>query len=90
MENKNQARIDQITAAYDRMVKRMDSRWDAFGRRLLSGAAERRMCAEDRADAVATLGWEPEAEGCPPGQRWAHSTGEMWSLLLEERARLGA
>jgi hypothetical protein len=76
--------MEAIKAALAIGPANMEKKWDAFGRRLLSDAACRRLNAQERAALIAALGWEPE--DCDDA-RTAYSPGEMRSILryiLEE------
>ena len=52
-------------------------------KRKLSEAAERRVCAEERAAYIAILGWAPETHGPGSPTSYAATTGELWRWALE-------
>ena len=53
------------------------------GKPATSEAAKRRAQAEDRKRAIAALGWAPEPVQCPPSERYAAGTGELWGYVRE-------
>lgn len=68
--------------------------WDGFnpidpksGKPATSEAGRLRAQRLDRVRAIAACGWEPEPEICPPGERWAYSTEELWSIARESLMR---